>query len=332
MAPDSWGIISNVMRTRRLQSPSDPMPSDGQSGHGHRTVLLHESVEALDIQKDDVVLDATLGGAGHAQEIVDRLGRNGVFVGFDADQDAVERAEKNIRGQASIHIVRTNFRYVRRELEKLGIHTIDKALFDLGWSGYQLSAGRGFSFLSDEPLSMTYDKDQALNAGVIVNEWQEESIADVIYGWGEERHARKIAKAIVAARASAPIRTARELGEIVKSAVPPSSRYGRIHPATKTFQALRIAVNDELGALEEGLRNTWHVLDQGGRIAVISFHSIEDRIVKRFFQDLAAKKEAVLITKKPIPPSREEIEANPRARSAKLRIIEKNHGHIKKDK
>lgn len=329
MAPDSWGIISNVMRTRRLTSPSDPMPSDT---HGHRTVLLHESVETLEIHPDDTVVDATLGGAGHTKEIARKLGAKGVLVGFDADQEAIERARHALAVvKPAVHLIHENFRHLRRELERIEIREIDKALFDLGWSGYQLTAGRGFSFLVDEPLSMAYDKDQALNAEVIVNDWKEESIADVIYGWGEERYARRIAKAIVDERERSPIRTARQLGEIVRSAVPAAARYGRIHPATKTFQALRIAVNDELGALEDALRNAWHMLAPGGRIAVISFHSIEDRIVKQRFAALA-KADGRLVNRKPIVPSAEELAENPRARSAKLRVIEKNHGNNQEDK
>ena len=293
---------------------------------GHRTVLLHEAVESLAIEKDDVVVDATLGGAGHAQEIVQRLGEKGAFIGFDADEEAIERASMALKdSKTRVHLIHANFRHMRGELQKIGVTRSDKVLFDLGWSGFQLTAGRGFSFLSDEPLSMAYDKDQTLNAYVIVNEWQEESLADVIFGWGEERYSRRIASAIVAARERSPIRTAKELADIIKAAVPTSARYGRTHPATKTFQALRIAVNDELGALEESLRNTWQILEEGGRMAVISFHSLEDRIVKQRFVGLEEKGEGTRITRKPIVPSDQELSNNPRARSAKLRVIEKNH-------
>jgi 16S rRNA (cytosine1402-N4)-methyltransferase len=293
---------------------------------GHRSVLLLEAVESLAIQKDDVVVDATLGGAGHAKEMTSRLGENGVFIGFDADEDAIGRAKIALKdSKAPMHLIHANFRHMRAELEKIGVTRVDKVLFDLGWSGFQLTAGRGFSFLSDEPLSMAYDKDQSLSAYIVVNEWQEESLADVIFGWGEERYSRRIASAIVAARERSPIRTAKELADIIKAAVPASARYGRMHPATKTFQALRIAVNDELGALEESLRNTWQILEEGGRMAVISFHSLEDRIVKQRFVSLEEKGEGTRVTRKPIVPSAEELSDNPRARSAKLRIIEKNH-------
>jgi 16S rRNA (cytosine1402-N4)-methyltransferase len=311
------------MRTRRLQSSGDPVTGMADQ-EGHRSVLLHEAIDALGLTPHDAVVDATLGGGGHAKEIVDRLGEKGVFVGFDADAEAIERCRKLLSTQqATVHFIHANFRHMKAELKKLNIERFDKALFDLGWSSYQLTAGRGFSFLSDEPLSMAYDKDQSLSADTIVNKWSEESIADILYGWGEERHSRKIAKALVTAREGKSIRTARELGEIVKSAVPPAYRFGRTHPATKTFQALRIAVNDELGALEEGLAGAWEMLVPGGRLAIISFHSIEDRIVKRRFVAWREAGEGELVTKKPIRPSAEELARNPRARSAKLRVIQK---------
>ena len=313
------------MRTRRSQSSSDSM-SIGQSGQGHRSVLLHEAVDALELKKGDTVVDATLGGAGHSLEILKSLGSNGTLIGFDADAEAIQRSEKALsNAQATVHLVHNNFRHVRQELEALGIHTIDKALYDLGWSSYQLSAGRGFSFLADEPLSMAYSAAQELSAETIVNDWSEESIADILYGWGEERYSRRIAKAIVEARSSKRITTSGELGELIKQAVPVAYRFGRIHPATKSFQALRIAVNDELGALTDSLKQTWSMLGNGGRIAVISFHSIEDRLVKQQFVAWSESGEGIRITKKPIIPSENEVKENPRSRSAKLRVIEKQN-------
>jgi len=301
-------------------SSGDPVSS------GHRSVLLHEAIDTLDIQKSDAVVDATLGGAGHAKEIVKKLGKKGTFIGFDLDHDAIERAQLVLKNsQCTTHLVESNFRGLDEELMKLGIEKIDKALFDLGWSSFQLDAGRGFSFQKDEPLLMTYAKEgSALSAGTIVNTWSEESIADVIYGWGEERYSRRIAKRIVEEREKKPIATSQELGEIVRAAVPAMYRRGRIHPATKTFQALRIAVNDELGALKEGIKAAWKNLSVDGRIAVISFHSIEDREVKRLLVQLA-KENGQLIFKKPIIASDAEIKENPRARSAKLRVIQKTH-------
>jgi 16S rRNA (cytosine1402-N4)-methyltransferase len=306
------------MRTRRSQSSDNPEPV------GHRTVLLHEAIELLDIQASDTVVDATLGGGGHTREIALRAIQGRVYA-FDADKEAIERAEKLFDGDARIHLIHANFRDLRAELQKVGVEQISKALFDLGWSGFQLSAGRGFSFQSEEPLSMAYDAGQSLTASTIVNEWGEFSIVDILRGWGEERYAGRIARTIVEARAKQPIKTARELAEIIRTAVPKAYAFGRIHPATKSFQALRIAVNDELGALQAGMQAAWELLAPGGRISVITFHSIEDRIVKQQFRQWEDDGKGVRITKKPLIPSDEEIQSNPRARSAKLRVIEKHH-------
>ena len=313
-----------VMRTRSFRSSSNSMSSKS----GHRTVLLHEAIEQLAIQKRDVVVDATLGGGGHARAIAKGLGKGGVFIGIDLDAKAIERTRVALKDfkLPKIHLVEANFRNLSLELERLGVATVDKALFDLGWSGYQLDGGRGFSFLKDEPLTMTYSSNPGptmLTASTIVNEWAEESIADVIFGWGEEHYARRIAKRIVERRSTAPFQTALELADAIRGAVPPAYRYGRIHPATKTFQALRIAVNDELGALKDGLLAAWSSLRDEGRIAVVSFHSIEDRIVKRMFVGWEKENEGKRITHSPIRASKEEIAGNPRSRSAKMRVIEK---------
>ncbi len=291
----------------------------------HRSVLLHEATELLAIQPDDCVIDATLGGAGHALAMAGKLGKGGKLIGIDADHDAILRAQKALENVApKVHLVEANFRDLSAQLGKLGITEVDKILFDLGWSSFQLDAGRGFSLKSDEPLLMTYSKEPgALTAQTIVNEWAEESIADVIFGWGEERYSRRIAKCIVKRRATKPFTTARELAEAIYEAVPPRYRFGRIHPATRTFQALRIAVNDELGSLSQSLADGWHHLAQGGRIAVITFHSIEDRLVKQTFKQWEEAGEGKRITKKPHTPNPEEIASNPRARSAKLRVIQK---------
>ncbi len=317
------------MRTRPIQSSSDPVPSAAfikvTAGRRHRSVLLHEAIEQLNIQPTDIVVDATLGAAGHARAIAERLGKKGMLIGFDLDTDALARSRKRlVHVKPVVHLVRANFRHLGGELAKLGITHLTKVLFDLGWSSYQLDSGRGFSFRSGEPLLMTYSKEEGgLTAAKIVNEWEEGSIADVIFGWGEERYARRIAKAIVAAREREPIRTSVELAETVMAAVPPKYRRGRIHPATRTFQALRIAVNDELGALKEGLAAAWEILGPRGRIAVITFHSIEDRIVKRLFAEWGRSGAGKRLTKKPIVPSAFEIAENPRSRSAKLRVISK---------
>src|SRR3989344_4536818 len=222
------------MRTRFVKSSSNSMSSvDGHrkalAGPGHTTVLLHEAIEQLAIQKRDVVVDATLGGGGHTKAIAELLGKEGVLIGFDLDRKAIEKtriAQKDFR-KPKIHLVEANFRNLSGELEKLEIASIDKALFDLGWSGYQLDDGRGFSFLKDEPLSMSYSAnpgENALTASTIVNEWAEESVADVIFGWGEEHYARRIAKRIIEQRSTKPFRTALELAEVIRSAVPPGYR------------------------------------------------------------------------------------------------------------
>ena len=324
------------MRTRRSQSSSDPVPSPFDNPRGesrHQPVLLHEIVESLSIAPDDIVVDATLGGAGHAKSLADRLGKKGMLIGFDLDPEAIVRARRMLSTvKPKIHLVEANFRHLQTELAKLGVKNVRAVLFDLGWSAYQLDSGlpgqgRGFSFLRDEPLLMTYgtrlDPD-TLTAQKIVNEWREESIADVLWGWGEERYSRRIARAIVAERQRKPITSSLQLAEIIAKAVPNAYRRGRINPATRTFQALRIAVNDELGALSEGLKAAWQMLSPGGRIAVISFHSIEDRLVKHMFADWEKANEGLRIYKKPLVPTKEELDKNPRARSAKLRVIEKS--------
>lgn len=309
------------MRTRPIQSSSDPV-----SSQGHRSVLLHEAVEFLDIQESDTVVDATLGGAGHAKEFIAHLGAAGVFIGFDLDHDAILRAEEALKdAKCRVELIEQNFREMGSALHARSVREIHKALFDLGWSSFQLEAGRGFSFNTNEPLVMTYATNPSshLTAAEIVNNWGEESLADILYGWGEERFSKRIARALVERRKIRAFTTARELAEVIASAVPARYRHGKIHPATKTFQALRIAVNDELGALEAGLTSAFQLLLPGGRIAVISFHSIEDRLVKQHFARLEKEGKGKRINKKPISPSAEELAVNPRARSAKLRVIEK---------
>ncbi|MFZ2719817.1 MAG: 16S rRNA (cytosine(1402)-N(4))-methyltransferase RsmH [Minisyncoccia bacterium] len=294
---------------------------------GHRSVLSGEIVETLAIRPDDVFLDGTLGGAGHAKLIAQMLGTKGIFIGIDADHDAILRAEEALtEAVAKVVLIEGNFRDVESHLGKHGIQHITKALFDLGWSGFQLTAGRGFSFLQDEPLLMTYTDSptaETLTAEKIVNTWKAESIADVIYGWGEERYSRQIARGIEEARKKSPIKTSLQLADIIRGSVPSFYRSGRIHPATKTFQALRIAVNDEMGALKQGLSDAFKMLAHGGRLAVITFHSVEDREVKRMMLEWAKNGSAERITKSPLKPSEAEVRANPRSRSAKLRVVAK---------
>lgn len=292
----------------------------------HESVLMKEVLEALDVQSSDTVVDATIGGGGHFAALLLQLGEGGVIVGIDADPAAVERGREAYAldrrpGRPVAHLVNDNFRNLARILERLNIAPVDKILFDLGWSGYQIAAPRGFSFQQDEPLLMTYGEGGE-TAADIVNGFSEEALADLIFTYGEEHFSRGIARAIVTARAKERILTTGQLVRAVEAGVPAWYRARKINPATKTFQALRIAVNDELGALREGLTAALAALSAGGRLAIISFHSIEDRVVKNMLRD-AAQEGFGTVTKKPIVPSRAEILRNRRARSAKLRIFER---------
>ena len=296
----------------------------------HVPVLLQHVLEVLDIQQNDVVLDGTLGGGGHAHAFATALSADGHLVGFDLDSDAIARAQQSLSTEDTPHtLMQGNFKDARTLLTQHGIDGVDKAFFDLGWSSDQLEvSGRGFSFERDEPLTMTLSNavdEHTLTAHDIVNTWQEESLADIIYGWGQERYARRIARGIVRARESAPIETTTQLADIVKGAVPAPYRTGKRHPATKTFQALRIAVNDELGALEQLLVALPDIIQQNGRVAVLTFHSLEDRLVKEYFRAWAQNALGEVITKKPIAPDDSEIGYNRRARSAKLRGFKFTH-------
>lgn len=291
----------------------------------HTPVLLQETLEDLAIAPTDIVVDATAGGGGHAKAIAQLLGPSGTIILLDQDEDALSRAKQAIgKCGCSVMFLKTNFKNIEEVLHEEGIEEVDKVLFDLGLSTNQLElSGRGFSFKRDEPLLMTMDKDSDLTAYEIVNTYPEEEIANIIYEYGEERYSRRIAKAIVLYREKKVIETSGELAQIVLQSVPGPYRKDRIHPATRTFQGLRIAVNDELGSLRRGLHGAWEKLSEGGRIACISFHSLEDRIVKQFFASLVREENGELVHKKPITPTREEITLNPKSRSAKLRTITK---------
>lgn len=298
----------------------------------HDSVLMQEVLEALDVQPSDRVVDATLGGAGHFAALLSALGDGGVIIGIDADAEAVERARvayaQDRRPERPVaHLVNDNFRNIARVLERLGVGQVDKALFDLGWSGYQIASPRGFSFQADEPLLMTYGEGGE-TAADIVNSSSEEDLAAIIFTYGEERFARGIARAIVAARAKGRILTTSALVAAVKAGTPRWYHERRIHPATKTFQALRIAANDEIGSLREGLTAALSALAPAGRLAVISFHSIEDRVVKNMLRDASEAGLGTVSPKKPIVPTRAEILANRRARSAKLRVFERSSAPV----
>lgn len=295
----------------------------------HKAVLLHEVVRALVPSKETsgdkpIYLDGTLGGCGHALAISEALHGKLTVVGLDMDETAIERGRELLRGKASEVILENeNFRNLDSVLHKHGIAQVDMMLLDLGLSSDELDrGGRGFSFQKDEPLHMTMGDPARypFTAKDIVNGWSEEDIANVIFAYGEEKYAKRIAKRLVEYRTKTAINTSAELAEIVKGAVPRNFGKVRIHPATRTFQALRIAVNDELKALKEGLQKGYEHLNENGRMAVISFHSLEDRIVKDFYK-ARAKSDGSIVSKKPEKAVEEEVAENPRARSAKLRIL-----------
>lgn len=292
----------------------------------HKSVLLKEVIENLDLKDGDVFLDLTLGSAGHSQA-VSKLGiKNLTIIGIDKDNDAIVRSAKYLDGCSAKLILETSPNHMFDQvLEKNNISGVNAILIDLGISSEQLDlSGRGFTFQKDEPLLMTMKKDldeSDLTAQIVVNTFSEESLSDIIYGFGEERFAKRIARAIIENRKIKPIETTFELVEIIKSAIPKKYHYGKIHPATKTFQAIRMVVNDEFSSLTITLNKAFNYLKKDGRLLVISFHSIEDRIVKRFMRDCDGER----INKKPITPTKEEKELNPRSRSAKLRVLKKIH-------
>ena len=307
--------------------------------YGHKPVLLDECLEALAIKPDGIYLDGTLGRAGHSLEIVKRL-TTGRLIGIDRDETAIAAAQERLADYADrVTLVHSNFDRVGEILDELGIDGADGMLFDLGVSSPQLDdAGRGFSYRHDAPLDMRMDRTAALCAREVVNEWPYEELRRILFAYGEERYAPLIAKHIVQKREEAPIETTLQLAEIIKAAMPPSALREKQHPAKRSFQAIRIAVNGELDALPPMLEAAADKLHTGGRLAVISFHSLEDRIIKQTMQALATgctcppnfpvcvcgkKPKMKLISRKPIVSGEAELAYNPRARSAKLRVAEK---------
>ena len=307
---------------------------------GHRPVLLDECMEGLVIRPGGIYLDGTLGRAGHSWEIVRRLNAGGRLIGLDRDETALEAARQRLAPYADrVTLVHSNFSRVAEVLDELGIPAVDGMLFDLGVSSPQLDdAQRGFSYMHDAPLDMRMDRTAGLTARIVVNEWSYEELRRILYEYGEERYAPAIARRMVAAREEAPIETTGQLVELIKSAMPPQALREKQHPAKRSFQALRIAVNGELEELTAMLRGAASRLAPGGRLAVITFHSLEDRIVKNGFAQFAKgctcppdfpvcvcgkTPDIKLVNKKPILPTQQEIDENPRARSAKLRVAEK---------
>jgi 16S rRNA (cytosine1402-N4)-methyltransferase len=306
----------------------------------HRTVLLDRTIEYLKVVPDGVYVDCTLGGGGHSLEILKRLGKRGRLIGIDRDQNAIKAAGERLASFSDRAVlVHGNFRDIKRIVHGIGITAVDGVVMDLGVSSHQLDQReRGFSYMQDAPLDMRMDRQQSLTAMEVVNTYSEADIASVISGYGEERWARRIAAFIVRERDRAPIETTGQLVDIIKSAIPASARRKGPHPAKRTFQALRIEVNDELGILERAVKDGVDLLKSGGRICVITFHSLEDRKIKNIFRELenpctcppkapacvCGKKPVIrVVTRKPVVPDKEEIQQNPRARSAGLRVAEK---------
>ncbi|EDL64753.1 16S rRNA (cytosine(1402)-N(4))-methyltransferase RsmH [Bacillus sp. SG-1] len=306
----------------------------------HTTVLLKETVDGLDIKEDGVYVDCTLGGAGHSEYLVSQLGVTGKLYCFDQDQTAIDHAKEKLAPYLDrVTFIRSNFRFIKEELAERGVHQVDGVMFDLGVSSPQLDTPeRGFSYHHDAPLDMRMDLEGDLTAHEVVNQWPYEKLVRIFFRYGEEKFSKQIARKIEAAREIKSIETTGELVDLIKEGIPAPARRKGGHPAKRVFQAIRIAVNDELDAVEEALEKSIEILKPSGRISVITFHSLEDRITKTLFKEKASgpdlphglpvipdayKPELKLVTRKPILPSEEELERNNRARSAKLRVAEK---------
>ena len=306
----------------------------------HVSVLLRECIEALNIKPDGIYVDCTTGGGGHSLEIVKRLTAGGRLIAIDRDEDALRAAGERLADYADrVTFVHSNYAILQSVLADLGIPKADGVLADLGVSSYQLdTAERGFSYMQDAPLDMRMDRKQPLSARDVVNTYSEEELRRILYDYGEEKFARNIAANIVKRRSERPIETTLELAELVKGSMPKAAREGGHHPAKRTFQAIRIEVNAELSSIPPALDAAVHALNPGGRVAVITFHSLEDRLVQQKFAALSSgctcprefpvcvcgKKPVVrVITKKPVTAGEDELEVNPRSRSAKLRVAEK---------
>jgi len=286
----------------------------------HIPVLLNEVMEILKPQKGESFVDGTFGAGGHSEKILEAIGESGKLISFDWDEKARER-NKNIFGRNNFYFIHGNYKNIKEVLAEKSFSKVDGLLLDLGFSSDQLEdSGKGFSFKKDEPLVMSYGND-GLTAYEVVNSYSEEELKDIIKNFGEEKFPGRIARAIVEARKKMPIKTSFQLAQIVRNVLPKGYERGRIDPATRTFQALRIVVNGELDNLKKALGDLKDIVKSGGRVAIISFHSLEDRIVKNVFRDLKKEGFVEILTKKPITASSEEIKNNPRSRSAKLRGI-----------
>ena len=311
-----------------------------QENYGHYSVMLAETVDSLNIKPGGVYVDCTLGGAGHSARILEKMGGDGKLVGIDRDEYAIQKASQRLeKYKDNILLIKGNFCDAPELLSENGIHKIDGVVADLGVSSFQLdNADRGFSYMHDAPLDMRMSRQDKLSAYDVVNGYEEKELSRIINLFGEERFASKIAYNICRTREKQPIKTTAELAEVVKNSIPAKNRADEHHPAKRTFQAIRIEVNGELDVIDKMILGLFPMLESGGRMAVITFHSLEDRIVKHTFAELAKgcecppdfpvcvcgkKPQGVVVTKKPILPSEQELEENPRSRSAKLRVCEK---------
>ena len=305
----------------------------------HKSVLLEETIEGLNIKPDGIYVDGTLGGAGHAREVCKKLSAKGRFIGIDQDQDAIIAASERLAPFKQATVIRSNYCYMVSELAARGINKVDGILLDLGVSSYQLdNEERGFTYRVDAPLDMRMDQRQMQTASDIVNGYEEKELYRIIRDYGEDKFAKNIAKHIVAARQVKPITTTGELTEIIRESIPMKMQVKSGHPAKRTFQAIRIELNRELDVLRDSLDGMIDILDDGGRLCIITFHSLEDRIVKTIFRKnenpctcpsdfpvcvCGKKSKGKVITRKPILPGETEMEENPRSKSAKLRIFER---------
>ena len=305
----------------------------------HKSVLLEETIEGLNIKPDGIYVDGTLGGAGHAREVCKKLSAKGRFIGIDQDQDAIIAASERLAPFKQATVIRSNYCYMVSELAARGINKVDGILLDLGVSSYQLdNEERGFTYRVDAPLDMRMDQRQMQTASDIVNGYEEKELYRLIRDYGEDKFAKNIAKHIVAARQVKPITTTGELTEIIRESIPMKMQVKSGHPAKRTFQAIRIELNRELDVLRDSLDGMIDILDDGGRLCIITFHSLEDRIVKTIFRKnenpctcpsdfpvcvCGKKSKGKVITRKPILPGETEMEENPRSKSAKLRIFER---------
>ena len=304
----------------------------------HKPVLLEETIEGLKIKEDGIYVDGTLGGAGHSKEILKRLSSKGMLIGIDRDEEALKAAKENLKQYSNVKYVHGNHDEIEEILKKLNIEKVDGILLDLGVSSYQLDErNRGFSYLGENELDMRMDKSQELTAKIVLNTYEEDKLANIIYEYGEERFSRRIANNICEYRKNKTIETTKQLVDIIEDSIP-KSKQNNGHPAKRTFQAIRIEVNNEIEPLYNTVKDSIECLNENGRLCIITFHSLEDRIVKNIFRTserpcicppefpvcvCGRVSKGKVITRKPIVPGKEELEENSRSKSAKLRVFER---------